>query len=184
MYTNNKSRFGFGGVLLVLVLLTHSSCRQDQGERLFELNYPNQSFEVNKVLNTIESHFFIIGPLPNTLNSVLKNSTATENDITRIEPFYASITSIDGFSFKFIEEISIRICNVSDPSRCDLEIFYLDQIPFSAGDRLELLPSLANVKDYLIGENQFTIEVVFLRLRDFSPAQMDLRLNFGFDVRK
>ena len=170
-------------IYLIVILLVFS-CQEDQGERLFELNYPSQRMNINRVLNTIESHFFIIGPLPNTLPSMLQNSSATIEDINRVEPFFATLTSEDGFELAFIQEISVRICNPEDPSRCDLEIFYLDNIPFNTGSRVELLPSLANLKEFFDEEDRIIMELVLLRLRNFSPANFDLRFDFAFDVRR
>ena len=116
--------------------MLNTACGEDQGERLFELSYPNQQLRVNRVLNTIESHFFVIGPLPNTLNSLLQQSATPASDVNRVEPLFAKLTSLDGFELEFIQEISVRICDPDDLRRCDLEIFYLDNIPFSTGDRL------------------------------------------------
>lgn len=166
------------GLLLSLLV----SCRNDTGVRLFTMNFITE-FSFNGVLNTIESHYFPVGPLNSNISRLMNENDVSDEDITRIEPNFAVLKSLDGYDLDFIEEISVRICPVSGGT-CQLEVFYLDDIPFRTRDEIDLLPSLSNVKSFFINQNQFRLELVFLRLRNFSPANMQLRFDFGFDARK
>ena len=168
----------------LLLLVSLMSCRNDTGERLFDMNYFNNRMRILGVLNVIESHFFTIGPLETNINSLLTNNTLQPDEVTRIEPFFATLTALDGTNLAFIEEISVRICPTDGQGNCQLEIFFLDDIPFNVRDQIELLPSLSNIKDFIIDQQSFTIQVVLLRLRDFSPANVELQFDFALEARR
>ena len=169
---------------LSIVTLLLLQCRADSGERLFDMNFPNNIFIIPAGLNTIESHFFTLDPVPNNLDNLLTSNGLAESEIGRVDPFAASITSLNGLEFDFVREISVRICDPEDLSNCEREVFYLDNIEFNPGTRIDLLPTLINAKDFFIGSDRVILRVVLLRLRDIPFTNFECRFDFSFDVRK
>jgi hypothetical protein len=60
------------------------------------------------------------------------------------------------------------------------EVFYLDDLRNRRLSRLNLLPTLRNVKTLMSGRN-FRLEIVFF-LSEISPFTMDCRLEMGFEA--
>ena len=171
-------------IMVLLLLAGLVSCRNDTGVRLFDMNYFNNRLTIPGVLNVIESHFFTIGPLETNISTLLTSNALQPDEVSRIEPFFATLTALDGADLAFIEEISVRICPTDGQGNCQLEIFFLDDIPFNVRDQIELLPSLSNIKEFIIDQQSFTIQVVLLRLRDFSPANVELQFDFALEARQ
>ncbi len=170
-------------IIILLSLIAMSGCRTETGRRLFDMNYLGNRMTAPGVLNTVESHFFSIGPLETRITSLLTNNSLQSSDVSRIDPYFATLTALDGTDLSFIDEISVRICPVDDPGECQAEIFYRDDIPFRPQSDIELLPALTNAKEFILDQQSFRIQVVLLRLRDFSPANIELQFDFGFEAR-
>ncbi len=171
-------------IYLFLITTVLLQCRSDSGERLFDLNFPNNRFVIPAGLNTIQSHFFTLDPVPNNLENLLISNAINDSEISRVEPFAATLTSLNGFELDFIEEISVRICDPDDLSNCEREVFFLDNIRFNTGTVIELLPTLIDAKDFFIDSDRIVLRVVLLRLRDIPFTNYDCRFDFSFDVRK
>ena len=169
---------------LLLLPFLFSNCKSDDGLTVaFEMEYPNQSFEIPAGLNTIESHFFVIDNIPT--NKDFFFGSFKEEDIKSIIPAFARITSLEGNNtdYDFLFEVSIRICAEDNPFNCAREIFWRDQIPANIGNRVDFIPNDIDVKEILTGES-FTIEVVLLRLVSPPPTFIDTRIELGFEARR
>lgn len=171
-------------IFLFLVLILGFRCTPDDNlELAFRMEYPNLNFEIPAGLNTIESHFFLISDIP-TSKDFFFGDFANE-DIKTIIPSFARLTALDGSSidYDFLFEVSIRICQPEQEINCVREIFFRDRIPNNIGNRLDLIPNDNNLKEILI-EDDFTIEVVLVRLVNPSPNFIRTRLELGFEARK
>lgn len=169
----------FGIITLLVSLLL--SCTKDEGEVLFEMVYPNFEVSIPPGLGTLSSHVLNISNIDTNIDFFLNNAGITAEQLNTISPARATLTSLDGFDFDIIDEISIRICDPQDIN-CNLEIFYLDNIPFNIGAELRMQPTLADVKQFLTLE-QFRIELVIVQLRDITPILIESELDISFEAR-
>lgn len=166
---------------LAIFLLLMAACTKDNLNKLFEIQFNNLQFTIPAGLNTFQSYYFPISPLATNIKNQLAAYNLTSGDVAGIYPSYARITALDNnIELDFIDEVSIRICGVSESS-CRLEVFYLQPVPFNAGRELRLQPSLANGMSVLL-DDRFKVEVVLRRLRGISPLTIDCRFEFGFEV--
>lgn len=165
------------------------ACNGDELDFAFQMEYPNQVFEIPAGLNPFESHFFLQSDIATNKDFFFNNFT--NEDITEISPVFARITALEGIdiNYGFLEEVSVRICSETVYSQADVvakctrEIFYRDEIPLNSRNELELIPNGLNVKDLLTRDN-FGVVVVLRRLRDFPPTSVNTRLEMGFQARQ
>ena len=103
--------------------------------------------------------------------------------IKSINPFSARITSRDGGRYEFLREVSVRICeaNTNQCTPAD-EVFYIDNLQNRAGEQIDLLPTLRNVKKQLT-EETYRLEIVFFL--DY-PSQFNIesQLDMTFQAVK
>ncbi|MEL7020476.1 MAG: hypothetical protein AAGK47_02595 [Bacteroidota bacterium] len=161
---------------LLLALLCNSCSTGDELEFAFEMVYPNNVFEIEAGLNTIESHFFRLDDISSNLGLYFDGIDTSE--IKSIVPREARLVVLDGsnIDFDFIFEISVRICRI-DGTSCNREIFYRDEIQENVGRILPLIPNANSVKDELL-QGEYGIEVVLQRLA--YPPQQFVRV--GLDL--
>ncbi|MEM9991194.1 MAG: hypothetical protein AAF738_05480 [Bacteroidota bacterium] len=167
------------------------ACTSDDLEFAFEMDYPNQSFEIAAGLNPFVSHFYLINDIPTAKGFFFGDFQ--EEDITEIAATRAILRSREGISinFGFLEEVSVRICTERPISERDAqqkcgrerEIFYRDNIPPNIRDEVELLPNSLNVKELLTKE-EFSVLVVLRRMRDFPSTTINTRFDMRFQARQ
>ncbi len=159
-------------------------CRdKDELRVLFEMPYQNLLFEIPAGLSHFEAHYFVLRDLQSNADFFLDNNGKTAEQITAVNPHSAQLWAVDGnIDFEFVDEVSVRIYLEDEPNKWK-EIFYRDQIPLNIGSKIDLIPTSVNVKDFVLEEN-FSIEVVFARMRTQSPSFIETRLDFVFDAKE
>ena len=161
-------------LFILLASLSLSSCDKNDPP-IFEMDI---FFDINipAGLNTIESHYFIIEDVQ-TLSSTI--STAPEN-IGRILGATGQLqTRFSGLDLDLIEDIGIHILDKEDPTIRN-EAFYIfnDFIPFGSKTEVDMLPSILDLKEYLLDE---TVDIEFkINLRGFLPQELDGRVEMKF----
>jgi len=167
---------------LMLVLLW-AGCRKDSRERLFEMVYPNFTFEIPPGFAPTRALVFEFDDINTNFATYLQQSNTDPALIYAINPTYARITSLDDQSLFFVEQISVRFCtnNGEECSFAD-EVFYIDDLRGRADEVVDLLPSLRNVKTLMSGQD-FRMEIVFF-LNDFTPYSNFCRLDMTFEAVK
>ncbi len=169
--------------LFILLLLTQ--CRKEDGEFLFEMPYPNIRGDFDLSAGLLFGYVLPIGPLNTNLEELLTAAMTTEEEVSVIQGASATLSSLDGVELDFIEEIRLLLCAPGDVSNCQIEVFYLDNIPFNTGSTLRLQPNITNLKDFLINQPDFRMELELTQLRDFPPQNnLRLRLDFSLEVRR
>ncbi len=167
------------------VLLLVWGCRQDTGERIFEMVFPNIQFELPAGLNPNFQQVFQIPLVPTGIADYLRENQTDTALIRAILPFAARLTSLDGsaFDYDFVEAVSVRIC---DPGRSNCsdgeEVFYIDNLRGRAGADIRLLPGLRNAKRDLV-RSHFRLEVVFV-FSYVTPYPVRSRLQMTFEAVK
>lgn len=171
-----KNYFILGLGCLVLLF---SSCRDDVGELLFELNYPPRTFSLPAGTNTFTAAVFSANNLPTSYPDFLASSGHSAGDVNSIIPNFARLESQDGLDIGFLSEISLRICPINEPN-CTVadEAFYIDDLYRRNITGTGLQPGLNDFKELLSG-NLYKIEVVFF-LAEIAPYTVDFRLDYGF----
>jgi hypothetical protein len=166
---------------LLVVVMLFSTCRDEIGEALFEMDYPPRSFTLPAGANTFVSSVVSISNIPSNYPNFLNAGGYSAMDVTKVVPRYARLVSVDGLDTGFLSEVSLRICpnNQQDCTLAD-EAFYIDNIYRRNISNINLQPGLANFKD-LLSSGLYRLEVVF-SLGEISPYSVDFRLEYGFQA--
>jgi len=115
--------------------------------------------------------------IPTNMDAFLINNDADVNDITGIIAREAELSvNFANIDFAFIREVVVEI--YSDDDIQGKEIFFREDVPLNTGIRLQLLPSLPDVHEFLM-DDDFNIRIE-LKLRDFSPTFIETRFDFQF----
>lgn len=168
------------GVLALSLLL---GCHRDVRERIFDMRYPNIPFTIPAGLSPgIAPRTLVLDDFPSNLRYYLETYKTDTSAIGAIQPFSASIITLDGSNLDFISEISLRICTQGSAScaRSD-EVFYIDRLQFErVGNQIRLLPTLINAKR-LLSKERFKLELWFY-LYQVSPISIPCRLEMEFEA--
>jgi hypothetical protein len=129
-------------------------------------------------LNSIETHFFIERDQRSFIANVLSANNLQPEDVTQILPLEATFETRSGIPLDYINEISIRAVSIADPN-ISVEMFYLDFVQFNEDGLIQLLPSIADLKQILLDES-YDIEFR-VTLRQFSAQTViaDFRYRLG-----
>jgi hypothetical protein len=162
-------------LLLAFVALLGFSCNKADDPRPgFDLLY-QEEFVIPAGIGVFDVHHFQIKNIASRYQQSLDQQGKTDADITGVLTEQAALSGIFGDAdFSFIEKISVRIYNESDPSDY-VEIAYRDPTPLEPGNSLPLIPSLADAKRF-IKEPRFSLDVV-LWLRNTTQFETETRLN-------
>lgn len=160
-----------------------TACNRDDRERVFEIIYPNLQFTLPVGLTAQTAWGYNLRSVPSNLKNYLRENNTDTAVIAAINPYSARITSLDGFDYNFVEEISVRICS-TDKSQCTTadEVFYIDDLRGRAGESVELLPTLRNVEK-LLSQDNFRLEMVFF-FRNTSTYSVQSKLDMAFEAVK
>lgn len=172
---NANSLFLLIKVTLFLTLpILFSACK---GDGLgFTMTY-EQDFEIQAGLGVFDTHVFLLEDIPTNMAAFLSTNDANESDITAIIPREAELSiNFANIDFAFVREVVVEI--YSDENVQGKEIFYREDVRLNTGIRIDLIPSLPDVQEFLMADD-FNIRVE-LKLREFSPSFIETRFNFQF----
>jgi len=155
-----------------------SNCK-DEEPVLFTMAY-QESFEIPAGLPTIDNHHFVLTNIATNKASLFSGNNVTDEDIVTINPESCRLTSVLNSEYGFLFNVSVRM--YTDNPSAYKEIFYRDNVPTNTGGQLDLIPTLVNVRDFLV-EETFTVEVVLERPRIPSPEFIDTVIRMEFAVR-
>ena len=155
-----------------------SNCGKDEPV-LFTMPY-QQSFEIQAGLSTVDNHHFVISNIPTNKDNFFSVNNVTDEEVVIINPESCRLTSVLNSDYGFLFNVSVRM--YTDNPDAYREIFYRDNVPSNTGTQLDLIPTLANVRDLLVGDN-FTVEVVLERPRVPSPEFIETIIQMEFAVR-
>ena len=146
---------------------------------LFTMPY-QETFEIPAGLNTIDTHHFVLANISSNKSSFFSANNVTDEDVVTINPEACRMTSVLNSEYGFLFNVSVRM--YTDNPDAYKEIFYRDNVPTNTGGQLDLIPTLVNVRDFLVAES-FTVEVVLERPRVPSPEFIDTVIRMDFAVR-
>lgn len=166
--------------LLSILLLLSIACRKDRAEQIFEMTYPNFEFQFPAGLSQFQARVFAFPVVATDINNYLQQFSTDTSAIAAVRPLYATIRNDNNLDFDFLEEVSVRICTPGTECSPFDEAFYLDNLRNRSLSRLQLLPTLRNMKP-ILSEQSFRLEIVFF-LSEISPFSLDCRLEMGFEA--
>jgi hypothetical protein len=109
-------------------------------------------FEIPTGLNTIETHFFTFENVRTQVETFFPENELPLEDIQIIRPRRAELQLRDpNISFNDIRSIEIRIAQKEEPFR-DYEVFYTLNLQQRDRQKIDLLPTLSNVKEVFVGD--------------------------------
>ena len=163
------------------LLLT--TCRNDDGESLFEMVYPPLDFSTQIGQSPFVADVVQVSNIPTKYLQFVDAHGADAMDVNRILPNFARLISLDGQDLGFLSSISLRICP-NDQLDCTLvdEVFFRDDLFRRQKTTIDLDPGLRGVKDLLTG-GLYKLEVVF-NYAEITPYTVDWRLEYGFEAFK
>ena len=169
---------------ILLMIAVAFSCNRDNRERLFEMIYPNFRFNVIPGGASSLPRVAEFNSVATNFDFFLSQSNTNEEMITGINPYSARIYSLDGNDFRFLHEISVRICpDGPDPCTPADEAFYIDRLQQTRpGEEVDLLPTLRNVKNQL-SELTYKTEIIFY-LAYPPPTAIEAGFDMTFEAVK
>lgn len=144
------------------------------------MTYPGFEFQLPAGLSQFQARVFAFPSVATDINSYLQQFSTDTSAIAAINPYYAIITNNNNLDFDFLNEVSVRACPVGTECSAFDEVFYLDDLRNRRLSRINLLPTLRNVKTLFSGQD-FRLEIVFF-LSEISPFTLDCRLEMGFEA--
>lgn len=164
----------------LFITLTLFACQKDNRDPLFDMFYPNFQFTVQAGENPILPGSYTLTGVTTDIGTYLSDFSTDTTTISEINALEATLTSLNGRDYNFLQGISVRICpDTQAPCTPADEAFYLDDLQrFPEDDRIELIPGLRNVRRVLIKE-RFRLEIVMFFA--FSPQfNYESQLNMRF----
>ncbi|WP_373551037.1 hypothetical protein [Haliscomenobacter sp.] len=173
--------------LFILLPLLLATCKRDDRERLFEILVPNITFEIPAGLSGGLPRVFELDNLSSSVIALAKNAGIDTATIVEIRPRAATLQAIQGNAdYSFLREVVIRVCrsgsNVCYATDEAFNIVYYDERRI--GSRINLNPSLPNLRRTLIRE-RYKLEILFyLKQGAVSPTAIPTRLDMIFEAVK
>ncbi|NBB89382.1 MAG: hypothetical protein GVX96_06335 [Bacteroidetes bacterium] len=141
-------KFGF---LLALLFILLSAC-EDENEVPDRIMPYVLDFEIPTGLNTIETHFFEFDNVQTQIKTFFPEDELPLEDIQLIRPRRAELQLRDpNISFNDIRSVEIRIAQKEEPFR-DFEVFYTLNLRQRGRQKINLLPTLSNVKEVFVSD--------------------------------
>lgn len=166
-------------VFLLLMVLTGVSCKRDGKRAAFEMRYLME-IEIPAGLNVFTFHQFPVQKEPSGINFFLEQAKLEAEDIVAINTSFGRLTTLLGDEdLSMIDEIVIDLFR-SDDNRLNYEAAYTFQIPIRRLSRIDLVPSITNLKEVLM-EDQFDL-VMHVRFRGIPPRSFTVVLEMGFEA--
>lgn len=169
-------------ILFAAIIISSYGCKKDKREVLFDMTYPDLTFEIQPGINGSQALIFSYPAVESKINSFLVQNDVTLDEIGTIEPIRARIESTDGRSLYFVQRAEIRVCSV-DSSDCEPlfdQTFDASDLNGSATTYIDLLPGLQPRTD-LLSLEYFKLELIFyLNIGSVTPYDVKGRANVSF----
>lgn len=166
--------------LIIITLLSFSllQCNSDDNVSGFEMDYFRE-FEIFAGLNTFETHVFQLPNFNSEYQSFLNANGVTTEDITQIVPKAFRITNISG-NITFDDLRRVRLFMTKTDGTLEREIAFLEPVPSNIGYQIDLVPTLADVKE-IIESGEYTL-LLKLNYNDIPAQSIDARISIIFQA--
>ncbi|TVQ50218.1 MAG: hypothetical protein EA362_02780 [Saprospirales bacterium] len=175
----STSLIGLSMVLILIFSLSFFSCRKEKARPAFEMRY-FIDFEVSAGANLFTYHQYPVQKIPTGIDFFLEQNNIEAGDIITVNTSFARLgTVFDNENLSIIDEIIIDLFIPTDQS-INYEAAYTLQIPIRSQNRIQLVPSITNLRDVLIAE-EFDL-VPNIRFRGIPPRNFTAQLEIAFEV--
>ena len=167
------------GLLGLLILF--SGCREDRGERLFEIIYEPIQFQLPAGLAFPNSWVLQQVPVNSRFAEMLDQTNTSSGEVTAVGGAFARLIAVDGNDFSNLSSVAIRMCAVGETACTEAdEVFYLDDLFGRRQTTLRLNPGLRNIKP-LIESGNFMMELIVTPAVS-TQANITCRLEYSLEV--
>jgi hypothetical protein len=166
------------GLLASLLLF---GCRQDRGDRLFEIIYEPIQFNLPAGLAFPNSWVLQQIPVDSRYAERLADTNTSPDEVTAVGGAFARLTAIDGNDFSTLSSVALRLCPVAEPACTEAdEVFFLGDLFGRRQTVLRLNPGLRNVKA-LIESGEFQMELIVTPAAS-TADNIQCRLEYSLEV--
>ncbi|TVR84383.1 MAG: hypothetical protein EA409_01210 [Saprospirales bacterium] len=161
------------------MVLSGTSCKRDSKRAAFEMRYLME-IEIPAGLNVFTFHQFPVQKEASGINFFLDQANLNPEDIVAINTSFGRVTTLLGDEdLSIIDEIVIDLFRTDD-NRLNYEAAYTFQIPIRRLSRIDLVPSITNLKEVLL-KDEFDL-VMHVRFRGIPPRNFTVLLEIGFEA--
>ncbi len=154
------------------------SCNKSDDAILFKMEY-DTFISLPGGLNTVETYSFLLRDLPTNYMTLLQTYALSDAAIVSINPGSIRLTDeLNQLDFSRVEKISLLASDVM--FRNELEIAYLEIVPFTSSNTLQLFPTLVNAKA-LMTQEKFNLKLK-VKLRSFLTSSSNIRLRLNLNA--
>lgn len=108
----------------------------------------------------------------------LNNINLSDDNISEVVPNFATFSSkFTEENLDFIHIVEVRVVNQDNPNDSQ-EVFFYDPIPIGQKSRIELFPSLPNIKRFI--KDDVLLVNIECTFRSIPPKNFDMRLDMVF----
>jgi|GEM_PF-2958066 hypothetical protein len=165
-------------IVFILLLSFCFSCNTE--EPAFYV-YKENDFVMEVGSGTFATYFATIYNINNNFVKELEAFGISSDQIKAVNSGRGSFVPIfEEVDFDLLRDVSIWLISAEDPSKRK-EIYYRDQIPLNQKNELRLLSGLSNLKDFLLTEEKYHLEIQ-LKFRNLVPANIETRFSYSFAI--
>jgi hypothetical protein len=165
----------------LLAVLAATGCRQDRGERLFEIIYEPIQFQLPAGLSFPNSWVLQQIPVDSRYAEMLDDTNTSPDEVTAVGGAVARLTALNGDDFSSLSSVAIRFCPVSEPACTEAdEVFYLGDLFGRRQTTLRLNPGLRNIKP-LVESGEFQMELIVTPAAS-TQANITCRLEYSLEA--
>ncbi len=168
---------------LTLFLLLATGCRREGGERLFEIVYPPQEFELPAGVSFPNSWVVARQAIESRYNESLVQNGLSADEVLTVGGTFARLIALDGNDFRDLQSVALRVCPAGPEPCTELDdVFFITDLFGRRNDVVRLNPTLINFKD-VVEDGIFRLEVV-MTPRGVTTATVRCRLEYGLQGAK
>lgn len=166
-------------IALIFILVSGISCKKDDVRATFEMRYTLE-FNIPAGLNTFTFHQFVVQNQATGIDFFLDQNGLKKEDIATINTSFAEVTTFLGDEdLSMLDEVVIDVFKPQQ-REINFEAAHTIQIPFRKTSRIQLLPSITNLKEVLTGR-EFDL-VMHMRFRSLPPRNFTAILEIEFEA--
>ncbi|MBT8219421.1 MAG: hypothetical protein KJP00_06340 [Bacteroidia bacterium] len=158
-------------LLFITGILLFGGCSKDEDLVGVQMPYIADIF-VPAGLNPLNTHYFEVNGLVTNAGALLG-----QNDINKIIPLEARMSTLDNVSFAFVREVEVFISDTSNPN-LDINVFYREEIPPNTGSEIRMIATQAEITD-ILKKDRFNFTIRF-ELFNTTDRSFDARIEFAF----
>lgn len=166
--------------LVIIIYTLFIQCGKNDEEILFKMEY-DQVLNLPAGLNTLETYSFLLRNLNTNFSTLATTFNVSPTGFSSVRPGSVRLNDdLNQLDFGRIERISLL---ASKPDFVnEIEIAYLEPVPPTSTNSLQLFPTLVDAAPIFTGE-KFNLKLK-IKLRGFVTSNTNIRLRLNMNVIK